>query len=85
MKWVSKEAVEYVANQYELKTFWSEEDNSFITTCPSFKGMSAFGDTEEESTKQARIVVGMLIEQYIYDNERLPPFTIEETNYDNPC
>jgi len=51
-----------MANRYAFNIEWSEEDQEYIATCPSFPGLSAFGAIEEEALKEGKIALAGFIE-----------------------
>lgn len=57
---------------YQFNLTWSEEDDSYIATCPEFYGLSAFGDTPEEALAEAKIALELFIESYEADKIPLP-------------
>ena len=40
-------------NKYRFDLNWSDEDDGYIAVCPEFPGLSAFGETAEESLAEA--------------------------------
>ncbi|MEQ1605033.1 MAG: toxin-antitoxin system HicB family antitoxin [Pyrinomonadaceae bacterium] len=54
-------------SKYPINIALSEEDEEYIATCSSFPGLSAFGATEEEALREAKIALELFIESY---NER---------------
>lgn len=61
-----------MANRYAFNIEWSEEDQEYIATCPSFPGLSAFGATEEEALKEGKIALAGFIETFKENNTPLP-------------
>lgn len=59
-------------NKYPINIVWSEEDGEYLATCASFPGLSAFGETEEEALKQAKIALELFIESYKERGLQLP-------------
>ena len=59
-------------NKYKFNLDWSEEDEGYIATCPEFPGLSAFGETAEESLNEAQIALKLFIKSYKEDNIPLP-------------
>jgi len=53
--------------RYPFNITWSDEDGEYVATCPSFPGLSAFGETEEEALGEAKIALELFIASY---NER---------------
>lgn len=58
--------------KYGFKLFWSDEDAAYIVTCPELPGLSAFGDTEEDALREAKIALGLFIEDMRESGEPLP-------------
>ncbi len=50
--------------QFPFDIVWSEEDGEYIATCSSFPRFSAFGETEEEALREAKITPELFIESY---------------------
>ena len=61
-----------MSNRYAINIEWSDEDREFIATCPAFPGLSAFGASEEEALKEAKIALTGFIETYKANNMPLP-------------
>ena len=59
-------------NRYSMNIFWSDEDESYIATCPEFPGLSAFGETPEEALAEAQIALQLFIDTYNEDGLPLP-------------
>jgi len=57
---------------YSINITWSNEDEGYVATVPEFKNLSAFGETQDEALKEARIVLEGYIEAYKTDNIPLP-------------
>lgn len=51
-----------MTSRYSFNIEWSEEDDEYIATCPSFPGLSAFGRTEEEALAEGKIALIGFIE-----------------------
>ncbi|MGI9054950.1 MAG: type II toxin-antitoxin system HicB family antitoxin [Pyrinomonadaceae bacterium] len=51
-------------NKYTIQIFWSDEDEAFVAVCQEFPGLSAVGETREESLKEAQIALDLMIETY---------------------
>jgi predicted RNase H-like HicB family nuclease len=51
-------------NRYPINILWSEDDGEYLATCAAFPGLSAFGETEEEALKEAKIALELFIESY---------------------
>jgi predicted RNase H-like HicB family nuclease len=59
-------------NKYGISILWSDEDQGYIATCPEFPGLSAFGETAEQSLSEARIALELFIKTYKEDGLPLP-------------
>ena len=59
-------------SKYSFVIAWSEEDEEYIATCSSFPGLSAFGETEEEALREAKIALDLFIESYKERSIALP-------------
>lgn len=63
---------------YPIKVFYSEEDKGFIAVIPDLPGCSAFGETEEEAIKQARIAQELWVKTAKKEGRKIPePSTVE--------
>lgn len=51
-------------NKYPINIVWSEDDGEYLATCASFPGLTAFGETEEEALKEAKVALELFIESY---------------------
>ena len=63
-------------HKYGFKVFWSEEDEGYITLCPDFPGLSAFGNTPEEALSEGQIVLQLFIETCEGHGDILPEPTL---------
>jgi predicted RNase H-like HicB family nuclease len=61
-----------MANKYPFNIEWSEDDQEYIATTPSFPGLSAFGETEEEALREAKTALVGFIETHKAHNIPLP-------------
>ncbi len=59
-------------NKYTIHIFWSVEDDGFIGICDEFPGLSAFGETREESLHEAQIALNLMIEHYHASGQTIP-------------
>lgn len=57
-----------MARQLTIRTFWSEEDGEFVSTCAEWPYLSGFGDTEADSVEDLKIVIDMAEEIEAKDN-----------------
>lgn len=57
---------------YSVKSLWSDEDECYIATVPELPGLSAFGETPEEATKEAKIAAEGYIKVLKEDGLKLP-------------
>ena len=67
-----------MVNLYSFNIEWSEEDEEYIATCPAFPGLSAFGETEEEALKEAKIALEGFIETHKANRMALPEPIVHE-------
>ena len=58
---------------YGFDIRWSEEDEAFLATCPSFTNLSAFGATPEHALREASVALKLFIAEYEADGQPLPP------------
>ena len=61
-----------MVNRYPVNIEWSEEDQEYMATCTAFPGLSAFGASEEEALREAKIALRGFIETYEANNMPLP-------------
>lgn len=63
---------------YSIKVFYSEEDKGFVAIIPDLPGCSAFGETEEEAIKEARVAQELWIKTAKKEGRKIPqPSTVE--------
>lgn len=55
--------------EYSFKTFWSEEDKSWVSVCQQMKGVSTFGDSPESSMNEMSIAMKGVLEVIKEDNK----------------
>ena len=60
---------------YGFDVFWSEEDDGYIATCPDFPGLSAFGETEEQSLIEAKVALKLFLESIQAEGKLIPQAT----------
>jgi len=51
---------------------WSDADAAFVSTCPEFPGVSAFGDSPEEAVRELEVPVRLAIESCLEEGWALP-------------
>lgn len=61
-----------IIKNYNINTFYSEEDESFIAVAPDLPGCSAFGNTKEEAIKEIKIAMKLWLNISLEDKEELP-------------
>ena len=59
-------------SKYGFRVAWSEEDESWVATCPDFPMLSAFGDTIEEALQEAVEALALYVGEYQNDDVALP-------------
>lgn len=57
---------------YPVKVFYSAEDKGHIAVVPDLPGCSAFGKTEEEAIKEARVATSLWIKAAKKDKRPVP-------------
>ena len=67
-----------MANRYSFNIEWSDEDEEYIATCPAFPGLSAFGETEEEALKEAKIALEGFVDTHKANRMALPEPIVHE-------
>lgn len=60
-------------DKYSIVIKWSDEDASFVATCPEFPGLSAFGSTKMEALAEYSIALDLFIAAYSENKMPLPP------------
>ncbi len=61
--------------QYLYSVGWSEEDEAFIARVAEFSSLAAHGDTQEETLREIKDVVGFVLKDLIQSKEPIPePF-----------
>ena len=65
--------------KYSIYLFWNEADQGYVATIDEFPGLSAFGETPEEATMEARIAAEGFFKVMEEDGESIPvPKTIRK-------
>ncbi len=62
--------------KYGFRVAWSEEDESWVATCPDFPMLSAFGESVQEAVDEAGEVLARYIEEYERDGVVLPEASV---------
>jgi predicted RNase H-like HicB family nuclease len=55
-----------------IEIFYSSEDEGYIAVFPELAGLSAFGETEEEALKEAKIAMGLWLETAKKEGREIP-------------
>lgn len=58
--------------RYSRHVFYSQRDEGWIAICPEFPGLSAFGNTREESLAQLDVALELAIDTYEEEGWPLP-------------
>jgi predicted RNase H-like HicB family nuclease len=58
--------------KYTVVIAWSKEDGGFIASVPELPGCSAFGETEEETLREANTAVALWIRAAKTEGRRIP-------------
>jgi predicted RNase H-like HicB family nuclease len=61
-----------MSHNYAIEIFHSEEDGGYIALVPELPGCSAFGETEEEALKEAKIAIQLWLETARKEGRRIP-------------
>lgn len=65
--------------RYPMKIFYSEEDKGFIAVVPDLPGCSAFGRTDDEAVKEARLAEELWLKTARAQGRKIPSPSTEET------
>lgn len=66
----------YKLDEYEVKIFYSVEDEAYIATTAEMPTISGIGDTFEEALMELETVFSQLVDTYKDDKEEMPiPFS----------
>ena len=57
---------------YSINITWSDEDGTFVATCPELPGLSAFGDTPDEAAREAHVAAQGFIKIMQADGDEIP-------------
>ncbi|HIJ59786.1 MAG TPA: type II toxin-antitoxin system HicB family antitoxin [Nitrospirae bacterium] len=57
---------------YTFNVFYSEEDDGYIATVSKLHGCSAYGKTEEEAIKEAKVAMELWLECANKEGRRIP-------------
>lgn len=68
-----------MVNKYSFNIEWSEEDQEYVATSPSFPTLIAFGRTEEEALAEGKTALKGFIETCRTNNITLPDSHVRET------
>ena len=58
--------------KYAIEIFYSEEDRGYIALVPELPGCSAFGETEEEALKEAKVALGLWLDTAKKEGRQIP-------------
>ena len=58
--------------KYAISIHWSNEDEGFIATCREFPGVSAFGETYEDASREMSIALDAAMEACLKLGKKLP-------------
>jgi predicted RNase H-like HicB family nuclease len=61
-----------MVGKYAIELFYSDEDKGYIAIVPELPGCSAFGDTEEEALKEAKVAIALWLETAAKDKREIP-------------
>lgn len=58
--------------KYAIEIFYSDEDQGHIAVVPELPGCSAFGETEEEALKEAKVAVALWLDTAKKEKRQIP-------------
>ena len=58
--------------KYSFTVHWSEQDGEWIARCPAFFGLSGMGRRPEDAIVEARVALGLFIDDMRASGEELP-------------
>jgi len=58
--------------KYAIEIFYSSEDEGYIAVVPELPSCSAFGETEEEALKEAKIAMELWLETAEREGREVP-------------
>jgi predicted RNase H-like HicB family nuclease len=61
-----------MVGKYAIEIFYSAEDKGYMAIVPELHGCSAFGETEEEALKQAKVASELWLETAKRENREIP-------------
>jgi predicted RNase H-like HicB family nuclease len=61
-----------MVGKYAIEIFYSNEDEGYIAIVPELSGCSAFGETEEEALKEAKVAIKLWLETAKNENRQIP-------------
>ena len=61
-----------MARRYAIEIFYSSEDEGYIAVIPELPGCSAFGETEENALREAKIAMDLWLETAEKEGRQIP-------------
>lgn len=61
-----------MVGKYAIEIFHSAEDKGYIAVVPELPGCSAFGETEEEALKEAKVAISLWLETAKKEGKQIP-------------
>ena len=61
-----------MTGKYAIEIFYSEEDRGYIAVVPELPGCSAFGETEEEALKEAKMAIVLWLDTAKKEGRPIP-------------
>lgn len=58
--------------KYAIEIFYSDEDRGYIAVVPELPGCSAFGETEEEALKEAKVAAVLWLDTAKKEGKQIP-------------
>ncbi len=61
-----------MSGKYAIEIFYSEDDGGYIALVPELPGCSAFGGTEEEALKEAKVAIVLWLDTAKKEGRQIP-------------
>ena len=61
-----------IVDKYSIRSFWSDEDESYISVCSEFPSLSAVGDSREEATEEMLTLLEFVVGELVKEGKEAP-------------
>ncbi len=61
-----------MSGKYAIEIFYSEEDGGYIALVPELPGCSAFGETEEQALREAKVSIALWLDTAKKEGRQIP-------------